>query len=246
MKSQVFDTPAERANALSLLFSHRPSASGYPVSLVVPSLVLLCVKVLLKAYALEDLVHHLPGPIQVLLARYVAVYYARPIPELSQLYSEAGGGSADGEIILVGPHESLLSDLLDMNQTATDAIIQDDWDSPPESQRHTAPPIIRSLILLSTPLSVPSLIRIPRTLTHLALLNLHSTIPIHRIPDLCPLLTFLDLSYNVWVGDTKALTRVRWERWTVLEVVGLRECMVDKSIVQVVNSGRWNEVCVIL
>ena len=78
------------------------------------------------------------------------------------------------------------------------------WDS--SSSTQDEPPPLTTLVLVNTPLPVPTLFTLPPTLTHLALLGLPSLTPIHRLPRLLPLLEILDLSYNWWLSQPKIVS----------------------------------------
>jgi hypothetical protein len=83
----------------------------------------------------------------------------------------------------------------------------------------------------------------------MVLINIHNPIPIHRFPKICPLLEFLDLSYNNWLGQPEegisTLDRVEWTRWIHLKVLGLRDCHVPEDILKKVNRGRWDDVAMV-
>ena len=126
---------------------------------------------------------------------------------------------------------------------------QDDWDAPTDT-----PLSLTTLGLLSSPFPSSLLFSLPPTLTHLALLALPQHAPIHRLPQICPLLEVLDLSFNKWLSGKDeygagpsdgTLSRVEWRRWGHLRVLGLRECGVKSDIVKRVNASRWTDVEII-
>ena len=84
--------------------------------------------------------------------------------------------------------------------------------------RSASAPPLTTLALLHTKLSVPALLTLPATLTHLALLGLPGAVPLHRLPGICPLLVVLDLSFNAWLDCAaptaqEKLLAVGWRRW---------------------------------
>jgi hypothetical protein len=129
--------------------------------------------------------------------------------------------------------------------TVTD--VGSDWQeqgSEQEQQPFTA------VAIVSTTLSIPVLLALPSSLTRLALVHLSAPIPIHRLPDKCPLLELLDISYNPWLaepawGEERALERVEWGRWAYLRVLGCRDCGVTSEELGKVNEGRWEDVRIV-
>jgi len=69
---------------------------------------------------------------------------------------------------------------------------------------------MRRVALLAVPLAVPTLLALPLTLTHLALLRLPAAVPVHRLPDKCPLLEVLDLSFIHGWGRRAGASGVCW------------------------------------
>ncbi len=74
-----------------------------------------------------------------------------------------------------------------------------DW----ETEESTEEPLL-SLILVSTHLPTTILFALPPSITRLALIDLPTPIPLHRLPKLCPMLILLDLSYNKWLQAQQA------------------------------------------
>jgi hypothetical protein len=76
------------------------------------------------------------------------------------------------------------------------------------------------------------------------------SLPLHRLPSICPLIEVLDLSYNKWLRPgMKEFERVAWARWSKLRVLGLRGCEfreLDLETLARVNEGRWNDVEIVL
>jgi hypothetical protein len=98
---------------------------------------------------------------------------------------------------------------------------------------------------------IPVLLALPPSLTRLALIRLSAPIPVHRLPDKCPLLDFLDISYNPWLaepawGRERALERVAWGRWAYLKVLGCRDCGITLEELRRVNEGRWEDVRIVI
>jgi len=147
-----------------------------------------------------------------------------------------------------------------------------DWDWDTEDVDTNVP--LTTLILLNTSLSSSTLFSLPPTLTHIAFINLSTPVPLHRLPNVCPLLVMLDLSYNPWLGanfnggdegqglsglfgepqqprnpSVKAIVdlgRVYWHRWNHLKVLGFRGNYVPDGFMNRVNEGRWDDVEVVL
>jgi hypothetical protein len=158
-------------------------------------------------------------------------------------------GNADHEILVMGETASLCEDhFIGGNKWEEDPAgiaqvsqAESDWESEELSEK---PP--QSLILISTWLSPSTLLSLPPTLTRMVLVNLPEGIALYRLPKLCPLLVFLDLSYNRWLKylttENGPLASVNWTRWNHLEVLGLRDCAVSKELVTRINQGRWDNI----
>jgi hypothetical protein len=125
--------------------------------------------------------------------------------------------------------------------------VESDWqDQEPEQEQES----FTAVAIVSTTLSIPVLLALPSSLTRLALVHLSAPIPIHRLPDKCPLLELLDISYNPWLaepawGRERALERVEWGRWAYLKVLGCRDCGVTLEELREVNGGRWEDVRIV-
>jgi hypothetical protein len=129
--------------------------------------------------------------------------------------------------------------------TVTD--VGSDWQEQELEQEQQA---LTAVAIVSTTLSIPVLLALPSSLTRLALVHLSAPIPIHRLPDKCPLLELLDISYNPWLaepawGGERALERVEWGRWAYLKVLGCRDCGVTLEELTKVNEGRWEDVRIV-
>ena len=152
---------------------------------------------------------------------------------------EVGGGEAGTEAPWQWDRDDAEAD----HSGSTDA--GSDWQEQEEEQQP-----LTAVAIVSATLSIPVLLALPSSLTRLALIHLSAPIPVHRLPDKCPLLDFLDISYNPWLaepawGGERALERVAWGRWAYLKVLGCRECGVTSEELRKVNEGRWEDVMII-
>ena len=135
----------------------------------------------------------------------------------------------------------------DHTDSTVNAAVESDWQEE-ESEREQEP--LTAVAIVSTTLSIPVILALPSSLTRLALVHLSAMIPIHRLPDKCPLLELLDISYNPWLaepawGGERVLERVAWGRWAYLKVLGCRECGVILEELRKVNEGRWEDVRIV-
>ncbi|KAI0082623.1 hypothetical protein K474DRAFT_1702621 [Panus rudis PR-1116 ss-1] len=217
-----------REFALSVLFSNVPLTlwqyseegegrdvcSGRQQSRRVPSLVDLCLQVLLDhcrgPHFGELLVPYLPSHLRRRLLRWTAVHSPLPSSKLFTLCKPHG--HIQGELIVVGPHASLPADYF--RKDTTELVEQadpplvaeaddDSWEL--EESSDDSPEPLVSLALVYTPLAPSTLFSLPPTLTHIALLSLPIPTPIHRLPRICPLLETLDLSYNRWLSHVEVV-----------------------------------------
>jgi hypothetical protein len=276
------DPQTRRVDALSVVLSRLPSRSnitsvGVPCQgSPPPPLTLLCLRRLLSFYPGpefgEYVVPFLPPHLRCELLRYTAVHSPLPSAMLYALCEPEG--HADGELIVIGPQAILRTDHFrkmarteshciyggqytggeDMEPASRASMDRDtedeEWDTSHEEWFSPAP--LQTFILLSSHISTSTLFTLPPTLTGLALVNLPIPIPLHRLPGICPLLSILDLSYNVWLVNTEAparvvnpLDRISWSRWNKLRVLALRGCHPSVAIIQRVNQGRWTDVEII-
>ncbi|KIM87185.1 hypothetical protein PILCRDRAFT_774293 [Piloderma croceum F 1598] len=267
-------TTQTRREALSVVLS-RLSGSKY-ISIDVPSegsspptLTLLCLRLLLSLNSgpefAEYIVPYLPPHLRRDLLRYTAVH--SPLSN-SKLYALCGPeGHADGELIVVGPQATLQADHfrkttphcgdqgpdganLELAPGSVETDAEEGWDSLDDER--SSPHPMRTFILFSCYISTFTLLTLPPTLTNLALVNLPSSVPLHRLPGICPLLSVLDLSYNNWLVSTgtlgkggNPLDRVGWNRWNRLRVLALRGCHISVAISENINRGRWTDVEII-
>jgi len=235
-----------RADALSLIFNYiQPNIHEGRVQSSVPRLTLLCLQALLSFSVDEftdDIVPYIPPHLRRNLIRWASVH--SPLPK-SKLYALCQpDGHADGELIIVGPSATLRDDYF-MSASKEERESSWDWDG---EDRNPIP--LQTLILVSTRLSSSTLFTLPPTITHMALINLPFSIPVHRLPNVCPLLVFLDLSYNSWLAsgtkDTVTLLeRIDWSRWNQLRTLGFRHCYIPDGMPARMNKGRWDDVEII-
>ena len=264
---------AWRIDALSVVLSHLPSESNSATnnlpseSYLPPPLTLLCLRLLLSSYTApeftEYIVPYLPPHLRRDLLRYTAVHAPLSTSKLYALCEPEG--HADGELIVIGPQATLRADHfrhhaddcgpgtgsedLEFDRRASmEMNAEEAWDVLDDE-----PTPLRTLFILSCHISTPTLLTLPPTLTTLALVNLSSLVPLHRLPGICPLLSILDLSYNHWqvgtgttVKEGNPLDRVDWSRWTKLRVLALRGCYPRPAVLEKINQGRWTDVEIIL
>lgn len=243
------ETAAWRSQALSLAASY---INGFIDFSQPPSLALICLKILLTkcapAEVREEIVPFIPTHLRRDFIRYSAVHFPLSDWKLDVLFYP--DGHADGEILVVGPKVSLRDDYFlrashELQFNARHPPPEEDWEEDCSSAK-----LLQSLLILSTRLSASTFLTLPPTLTHVALINIQNPIPLHRFPKICPLLKFLDLSYNRWFGQPEGegismLDRVEWTRWIHLRVLGLRECHIPEDMLQKVNRGRWDDVAIV-
>jgi hypothetical protein len=242
------ETAAWRSQALSLAASH---IVGFIDPSQPPSLALICLKILLAKCTpteiREDIAPLVPVHLRRDFIRYYAIHFPLSDWKLDVLFHP--DGHADGEILVVGPKVSLRDDYFlrgshEVQSNPRHPRPEEDWESDGLSVKP-----LQSLLMVSTRLSASTLLTLPPTLTHVALIDIQNAIPLHRFPKICPLLEFLDLSYNRWLEQPgegiSMLDRVEWSRWTHLRVLGLRDCHLPEDILQKVNRGRWDDVAIV-
>ena len=252
-----------RTTALSLVYPHRSN----PTTTLVPSLAQLCLRILLDVFSdpvefANELVPELPPHLRRSLMHYTAINEPLSNEKLYSLFESAR--HADGEIIVIGPQASLRNKIFpsyrfnsghcsqelgptrsvgpdkEKSWEVDDKYGDNDWSS------NTC---LRTLVVISSGFSMQTYLNFPPTLTRLALVDLPTSLPIHRLPGLCPLLVILDLSFNSWLGTRSAgetaLERVDWLKWSCLETLGLRECNIDPAVLKRVNHKRFVDVRII-
>lgn len=246
-EKDVHETSAWRTKALSIVASHLDNFLESPG---VPSLAFLCMQLILSECKnskelQEDVIPFIPPHLRRQVIRHCAVHSPLPGWKLYALFNVHG--HADGEIIVIGPDANLRENHFIREPQDDNALSasRQDWEIEDGSDNP-----LRSIILVSTRLPTSTLLLFPPTLTLLALINLPNSIPLYRLPKLCPLLSVLDLSYNFWLneavgGTTYALDKIEWSRWSRLRVLGLRGCFASIELLEQINRGRWDDVNII-
>lgn len=229
----------------------------YPDPNPIPQLTLLCLHVIrstCQGADLAEVVPYIPLHLRRALLRHTAIHAPLSQTELDALCQ--GSIHVDTELIVVGPHNSLRGSSFRKNDHTTHdqhddpSELNESWDAMPTQDNESL--ALRSLAIFSSPLSAATMLTFPPTITHLALIGIPHRIALPRLPTICPLLVFLDLSYNEWfyafevVGRaTPILEEIEWGKWRRLEVVGLRGCPVTPKVLLELNRGRWEDVRVI-
>lgn len=246
-KEVIEETLAWRAQAVSLVL---------PPPLPIPPLTDLCLRVLAAVPTqdfTQNVVPYLPPHLRRDLVRYSAVHSPLSSSKLFSLYEPEG--HADTELVVVGPSGALRDDYFirstnSYSRSGSDILDDDEEEESWDSEKDSTTPL-HTLILMSTRLATSCLLSLPPSITRMALINLPTPIPLHRLPGTCPLLVLLDLSYNTWLSSKtdsaeQHLGRVDWSRWNHLRVLGLRACYMSSQILVKLNRGRWDDVEVIL
>jgi len=108
---------------------------------------------------------------------------------------------------------------------------------------------LQTLALVSIDLSFRTLLTFPRSLKRL-LVDISTPPVIYRLSSLCPSIVVLDLSFNSWLKDPDLsraiLGMVDWDKWSDLDVLGLRDCSMHRDALDRVNQYRWTDVQIIL
>lgn len=156
-----------------------------------------------------------------------------------------GHNQVDGELIVVEPTSPPRPELFQFERSQAQMDPEGLWDA----EGHDGLSLT-ALAIVSTTLPMASFLALPPSITRLALVHLSTPIPLHRLPDKCPLLEMLDVSYNLWLGEPapggeRALDRVAWQRWAYLKVLGCRECGIALEELRKVNEGRWDDVTIV-
>ncbi|KAG7092562.1 hypothetical protein E1B28_008911 [Marasmius oreades] len=228
-----------RRRALSLIFR-----GWKPLSELVLPLTLICLSQVLSYTTtpefVDEVVPCIPPHLRVELLRYSAIFNPLCNARLSSMIGAEG--HVEGELIVVGPNASLSEEHFLHVTPGLRSFPQHDWDSD-----DPVPNPLRLFALVLTKLATSTLLTLPPTITHMALIKLPTPIPLHRLPLVCPLLEVLDLSYNTWLCPPsdemlKSLERLDWARWRHLQVLGIRECFMPEETIVSVNRGRWDDV----
>lgn len=258
--SEERSSPTWRFGIISTLLAHLPRTKQSIIleNLTgVPRLGLLCLLVLIEACNEDDFNGHVVPVVPVHLRRelmwYTSVYSPLPYATLRALCSP--NGHVLEELILVGPIHKVRRDFVVLDpHSAHNPVhtVDDEWDAPSYDAISTLQPLT-TLIIISIHLPTTVFLTLPRTLSRLSLIGLPSPIPLHRLPQLCPIMIFLDLSHNAWLTtDTAApsplyaLGRVPWSKWDNLKVVALRNCGINDTAHSVVNRDRWDDIEIML
>ncbi|TFL07461.1 hypothetical protein BDV98DRAFT_557902 [Pterulicium gracile] len=247
-----------------------------PIPSPVTGLTLLCLRRILQLWAgsdqLSELVSYVPVHLRVLAMRDAAVFaplsrkvlqaLGSPDGELVVVGSGSKGTAVDSGVSIKrlltatshSAQRSIEMPSSSASHSPTSPSVQDyawdyAWDSPLHDLAMPLP--LRTLTLLSTRLSAEDLLALPSTITHLSLIDIELVegfpIQLHRLPALCPLVLFLDLSYNTWLAESSpALNKVPWSKWRRLEILGSRGCSVGAETVKRINEGRWDDVRIIV
>ncbi|GJE87145.1 hypothetical protein PsYK624_032280 [Phanerochaete sordida] len=259
---------AWRARALRLLFDdlrvprwvHDVEVEDEDVR-TIPPLSLECARMLLEMYRdsedWAEVASYIPTYVKRDLVRWYAV--RRPLGNAT-LYALYGDEAhAGGELLVVGPEASLKRSALVKGMSShhhphsvhategerTSHEDVDSWDTPGDPATPLA-----VLVLIATSLPNELVTSLAPTITHLSLIALPQPARVYRLPEVCPLLEVLDLSYNDWLSGASitaegSLERVPWRRWRYLRILGLRECGVGTDIAQKVNTERWTDVDIV-
>jgi len=249
--AMAFEDPEWRETALSLFFGCSSRSVGANPRAVVPRLGELCLRVVLRycgtdADVLKDLVPYLGPHLRKQLMRMCAVQCPLPSASLRVVLGEEQN-QVDGELIIVEPTSPLRPELFQPEQAQAQKDPEGRWDA--ETHDCLGPQPLTALAIVSAALPIHTLLALPPSVTRLALVHLSAPIPLHRLPDKCPLLEMLDISYNLWLGEPqsgeRALERVAWQRWAYLKVLGCRECGIAVEELRKVNEGRWDDVTIV-
>ena len=224
-----------------------------------------------ESFLLERLAPYLAPHHRRLAVRLCAVSSPLSAGGLRALWGEpeAGWNQVEGELVIVEPAWSVRPELFrarvltpvgrgqegDRGGSGPEAIGERDvaglgWQEQEEEEEEEQQPLT-AIAIVSAVLSIPTLLALPPSLTRLALVHLSAPIPVHRLPNKCPLLEFLDVSFNPWLaepawGEERALERVAWGRWAYLKVLGCRDCGITSEEVRKVNEGRWEDVTIVV
>ncbi|TEB36401.1 hypothetical protein FA13DRAFT_1254199 [Coprinellus micaceus] len=273
-KQDVYLTVAWRAEALSLLYSQLDVR--ITEDKILP-LSVLCLLPLIAGCTISelrnDVLPFIPQHLRKQAVRYTAVQKPLSGSRLWLLYEE--DGHSDGELFVMGPHVTIRDDyFIRLNQGDGNELVSelqdserkdlgrgsheeckengggegeetDDWEADDSSSK-----LLTTFAAVSTKLSLSTILTLPPTITHLALVHLSAPIAMHRVPQTCPLLVFLDLSFNEWLGSPtieteKSLARVDWSRWSQLQTLGWRHYPMPDTLRVSINRGRWDDITII-
>lgn len=253
-EQNIYLSPAWRADALAPLYS----SLGVRIAAqrILP-LSVMCLLPLITSCSISelkrDVLPFIPQHLRKEVVRYTAVRQPLSNSRLFSLYEEEG--HSDGELIVVGPNASIRDDyFIQLNQgniAETDMPFEGEGSSIPAEDDDisdwecddTSSKLLQTFAALSTRISMSTILTLPPTLTHLALIHVSSPIALHRLPKTCPLLAFLDMSYNHWLvhpaeETVKSIARIDWTRWSHLQTLGWRNCWMSETMRSKLNTGR--------
>lgn len=199
--------------------------------------------------------HGIPPEFFPFIPRHILREYVRycamhapdfPKEDLEALCSIDHGGSVEGELIITGPFaESMLS-----RASESFDMVPNDWESVSSYIESDPPHSLHTFIVLASPFAASLTSLLPPTLTHIALLHI-PRIPLHGLPGQLPLVTVLDLSFNLWLGaQASRIICLEWGKWKKLQLLGLRGCGISDrdecSLKKGVNQDRLSNVDIIL
>lgn len=201
----------------------------------VPPFTLLLLRLLSASYPARLLKDLIPVHLAHIMLRDAAVHEPMSQRQLNAWYE--ADGHLSGEVIVVGPAEPNPEWLTHQSINHREEL---SWDSPDIDTKH----LVQTWVVVSTSIPIEIFLRLPPTLTYIGLINISNSVPIHKLPKLCPLLVVLDLSYTKSLG-TSDLKGITWSRWANLAVLGLRGYTINQSLLLDINKGRWHDVDII-
>lgn len=212
----------------------------------------------------SDVLPYVPQHLRKQVVRYTAVQNPLSSARLWVLYEE--DGHADGEMIVMGPNVTIRDDyFIQSNPEDTSDVVAEAANSGPTESRiedepsvqedeeddnwendDSASKLLTTFAAISTRLSMSTMLTLPPTVTHLALIHVTAPIALHRLPQTCPLLVFLDLSFNEWlesptIETERSLARVDWSRWGELRTLGWRHYPMPDNLRVRIHKGRWED-----
>ncbi|GJJ16004.1 hypothetical protein Clacol_010283 [Clathrus columnatus] len=250
-KSTDPTSPEWRSNALSFILKRTPRSSRFyhDYSSTIPSFFNICLGVILAKFGgiPSDMYRDIPRHVLREYVRYSVISRVLPKEELLQIWKLDNMNSVDGELLVTGSVTTLA---LSKNMGPINSFVED-WDAE-DNQYEGRPDIVLSpmhtFIALSASFNYSYILLLPTSVTHLALLNIQK-LPLHFLPTQLPSLIVLDLSYNLWINNADILL-IEWNKWTDLEAVGLRGCMMDekdvKIVTQEIRKGRLLDVEIVV
>ncbi|KAJ3551006.1 hypothetical protein NMY22_g68 [Coprinellus aureogranulatus] len=269
-KQDIYLTSTWRSEALSLLYAQLDVRIAEERILPLSVLCLLPLVTGCTTSELRcDVLPYVPQHLRKQVVRYTAVQKPLSSSRLWLLYEE--DGHSDGEMIVVGPDVAIRDDyFLQHNQGHMNTLPEearapergfskrddeecsgyeddgaDDWENDDNSSK-----LLTTFAAISTRLPTSTILTLPPTITHLALIRTTAPVALHRLPQTCPLVVFLDLSFNDWlerptIETEKSLARVDWSRWSQLQTLGWRTYPMPDTLRTRINKGRWDDIAII-